>query len=77
MQLHDAVCQLHDVVCQLRSLETVSVVLVTNGSRKDTKRYVLLFSTAIFIICFAFAVSALTFYIVYMPLFLVKGGTVF
>ena len=68
-------CTMQFVGSECRGRENVA--LVTDRSGKDTKRYVLLFGTAIFIICFAFAVSALIFYIVYLPLFLVKGGTVF
>ena len=38
-----------------------SVVLVTNRHGKDTERCVLLLGTAIFIICFAIAASAVDF----------------
>ena len=51
-----------------------SVVLFTDRHGKDAKMCVLLLTTAIYIICYAFAASAVIFYFVYVPLFLGKAG---
>ena len=51
-----------------------SVVLCTNRHGKDAKMCVLLLTTAIYIICYAFAASAVILYFVYVPLFLGKAG---
>ena len=59
-------CSLSAVEFRIRE----SVVLVTDRHGKDVKRYVLLLTTAIYIICYAFAASAVIFYFVYIPLFL-------
>ena len=51
-----------------------SVVLFTDRHGKDAKMCALLLTTTIYIICYAFAVSAVIFYFVYVPLFLGKAA---
>ena len=51
-----------------------SVVLFTDRHGKDAKMCVLLLTTAIYIICYAFAASAVILYFVCVPLFLGKVG---
>ena len=57
---------------EFRNLE--SVVLFADRHGKDAKMCVLLLNTAMYIICYAFAASAVIFYFVYVPLFLGKAG---
>ena len=48
--------------------------MFTDRHGKDAKMCVLLLTTAIYIICYSFAASAVIFYFVYVPLFLGKAG---
>ena len=57
--------------------ECLSVILATDGLGKDTERYVhFVVRYRYFYKRFVFVVSALIFYIMYIPLFLVKGKTI-
>ena len=53
-----------------------SVVLFTDRHGKDAKMCVLLLTTAIYIICYSFAASAVIFLLCVCTALLRKGGTV-